>query len=429
MPRSWRALLPVLVAAPMLALPGLATAETGTDCFDKSVPLTVEEQRLTATLPGGGPAVGPELIRLAGFDALTGDFTRKLCGSTSPRRAERTVADAGRQLWRTAVDRAQGRRPELGTLDRYDDRPLYWARLRMSAALRQWTPRFPLAPDVRERLLTAFDQGSRGLDDVRFPLGKLTRRVLVSGFDPFQLDGAGVRISNPAGASALQLDGKVLQTPDGPALVHTVTFPVVWSYFDKGIVESAFGSALRDRARRPDVIMTVSQGRPGQFDIERWAGNWRGGSPDNNRASSTGPVPPAAGWPQPDVQFIETTLPYARMQAAPPGAYPVKFNQQFCVWPDSSHPGAGTPVCRTDSPRPGEIAASGGGGTYLSNESMFRSNRVRVGLGLPDLPGGHLHTPVLGQPTAPTALTDQDFESRRHAIADQVVTLATAAAG
>ncbi|MEA5366215.1 hypothetical protein VA596_42265 [Amycolatopsis sp., V23-08] len=64
----------------------------------------------------------------------------------------------------------------------------------------------------------------------------------------------------------------------------------------------------------------------------------------------------------------------------------------------------------------------------MSNESMFRANRIRLGLNLTSVAGGHLHTPVLGEPTDPAALTDPAFESRRQAIAAQVVTLATAAA-
>jgi hypothetical protein len=85
-------------------------------------------------------------------------------------------------------------------------------------------------------------------------------------------------------------------------------------------------------------------------------------------------------------------------------------------------------VCRSDAPAPGEIAASGGGGNYLSNESMFRANRVRLGLGLTSVAGGHLHTPVLGQPADPAALTDPDFEARRQTIAAQVIALTSAAA-
>ncbi|MEV6907560.1 hypothetical protein [Amycolatopsis sp. NPDC051071] len=427
--RRWGALLPLLIALPVLAVPGVAQAENARSCFDDSAAITVEEKRLTATLPSGGPAVGPELVRLAGFDKLVSDFTSRLCATKTTPRAEKLAETAGDGLWRTAVDRAQGRRPGLGSIDKADDRPLYWARLRMSKALRQWTPRFPLSASARAGLLKTFDLGARGLDDSRFPLGPSTRRVLVSGFDPFTLNGAGVRIANPSGAAALHLDGKVIQTPTGPALVQAVSFPVVWSYFDTGIVEAAYGQALKGRFRRPELIMTISQGRPGQFDIERWAGAWRGGSPDNLDESVRGQVPPARGWPQPDVQFIETTLPYEKMLAAPAGAYQVRYNQAFCVWPDSGHPGAGTAVCRTDAPKPGEIAASGGGGNYLSNESMYRSNRLRTGLGLTGVAGGHLHTPVLGTPADPAALTDAGFEARRVAISSQIVSLLTAALG
>lgn len=427
--RRWRTLLPLLIALPALAVPGVAWAESPRDCFDGSAPITVEERRLTATLPTGGPAVGPELVRLAGFDSLVSDFTMRLCATKTALRAEKLVKTAGDGLWRTAVDRAQGRRPDLGTIDPADDRPLYWARLRMSKALRQWTPRFALSAPARAGLLKTFDLGARGLDDSRFPLGPSLRRVLVSGFDPFTLNGAGIRIANPSGAAALKLDGTVIATPAGPALVQAVSFPVVWSYFDTGIVEAAYGKALADTHRRPELIMTISQGRPGRFDIERWAGAWRGGFPDNLDESVTGLIPPAAGWPQPDVQFIETTLPYEKMLAAPAGAYDVQYNQAFCVWPDSTRPGTGTAVCRTDAPKPGEIAASGGGGNYLSNESQYRSNRVRTGLGLAGIAGGHLHTPVLGTPADPAALTDAAFESRRAAISDQIVTLLTAALG
>ncbi len=426
--RRW-ALLPLLAALPIVVAPGVAQAETVRDCFDGTAAITVEERRLTATMPAGGPAVGPELVRLAGFDRLVTDFTSRLCATKTAKRAEKLAEKTGADLWRTSVDRAQGRRPDLGTLSPGDDRPLYWARLQMSKALRQWTPRFTLPDAARANLLKTFDFGARGLDDQRFPLGPSLRRVLVSGFDPFTLNGAGVRIANPSGAAALKLDGTVIKTPTGPALVQAVTFPVVWSYFDTGIVEAAYGKAFTDKYRRPELIMTISQGRPGRFDIERWAGAWRGGSPDNLDESSRGQIPPASGWPQPDVQFIETTLPYEKMLAAPAGAYAVQYNQAFCVWPDSTQPGTGVSVCRTDAPKPGEIAASGGGGNYLSNESMYRSNRLRTGLSLTGVAGGHLHTPVLGVPADPAALTDAGFEARRTAISEQILTLLTGGLG
>jgi pyrrolidone-carboxylate peptidase len=420
-------LAPAVLALTLLA-PGTALADPTAQCFNPNAKLTVEEQRLTATMPAGGPAVGPTLVSQAGFDPLVSDFTAKLCAAKSAAAARQLVAAAGDNLWQTAVDRAQGRRPGMGTLDPHDDRPLYWARLQLSKALRQWQPKFTLPSADRTALLTSLDHGSRGLNSDKLPAGGGVKKIMVSGFDPFQLNGTGVRISNPAGASALQLDGLTISTPNGPAVVQAVTFPVVWGYFDQGIVEAAYGTALSDPDHRPDMIMTLSQGRPNQFDIERWAGDWRGGYPDNNNVSSTGPVPAAAGWPQPAVQFIETTLPYQQMQAVPTGSYQVNFDLLFCVWSDSSHPGTGQQVCRTDAPEPGEVAAQGGGGDYLSNESMYRSNRVRLGLGATTVRGGHLHTPVLGEPAGATALTDAAFEARRTAIANQAIALVTAAA-
>ncbi|NBH06192.1 hypothetical protein GTY80_23465, partial [Amycolatopsis sp. SID8362] len=70
------ALLPLLAAVPLVAFPAVATAAPG--CFDPAAPLTVEEQRLTAALPAGGPAVGPELVRLAGLDPLVAEVKHDL---------------------------------------------------------------------------------------------------------------------------------------------------------------------------------------------------------------------------------------------------------------------------------------------------------------------------------------------------------------
>ncbi|EOD59682.1 hypothetical protein H480_41540, partial [Amycolatopsis vancoresmycina DSM 44592] len=101
------ALLPLLAAVPLFSFPGVAVAAPG--CFDPAAALTVEEQRLTASLPAGGPAVGPELVRLAGLDPLVAGVKHALCAARTPRRAERVVTQAGDRLWRTAVERAQGR--------------------------------------------------------------------------------------------------------------------------------------------------------------------------------------------------------------------------------------------------------------------------------------------------------------------------------
>ncbi|QQQ76372.1 hypothetical protein IOD16_36065 [Saccharothrix sp. 6-C] len=398
----------------LLTLPAVAHAQPA-PCFDPNAPLTVEEQRLGDRLTPTGPAVGPELVRLAGFEDDVSRFTTRLCEPMSLSQALYHAAGRGTELWQAAVRRAQS--PQ--TWDAYDDRPLYWARLLATKALRQWQPRgWQLDAAGRARLVDVFDRTSRGVEEVRFADG--VRRIAVTGFDPFQLSGTSVRRSNPAGASALRLDGKVVDTPSGPAVVQAAVLPVLWGSFDQGIVERFYGSALRST---PDALVTVSQGRPGQFDVERWAGRWRGGFPDNNDVPATGVVPDAAGWPQPAVEFIETTLPHQRMVDAGTTPFPVRYNREFCEWPLGTVPGTGTPSCRTDEPTPGAAAAAGSGGDYLSNESMYRANRLRLGLSATTTAGGHLHTPVLGQPADPAALTDAAFEHDRRAIVDQVVAL------
>ncbi|GAA3460627.1 hypothetical protein ACFFSW_20800 [Saccharothrix longispora] len=411
--RRLRTVIPLALGLSLLSLPAVARAQP-VACFDESAPITVEESRLGDRLTPDGPAVGPELARLAGFEDDVSSFTARLCEARSRSRAQQLAATAGTGLWRAAVDRARSAQ----AWDAYDDRPLYWARLQATRALRQWTPPFTLSAGDRARLVEAFDLGSRGVTDLAFADG--ARRVAVTGFDPFQLSGTSVRRSNPSGAAALRLDGKVVDTPQGRVVFQAAVLPVLWGAFDQGIVERFHGGAL---GRGAHAVVTVSQGRPGQFDVERWAGRWRGGFPDNNDLSSVGPAPDAAGWPQPAHEFIETTLPHERMVGAGTTPFPVLFNRSFCEWPVGTVPGEGFPDCRSDEPTPGAAAAAGSGGDYLSNESMYRANRLRLGLGATGVAGGHLHTPVLGQPADPTALTDAAFERERRAIADQVVAL------
>lgn len=417
-----RVLAPALIALAMLAAPGIAMAqdERARECYDANAPLSVEEQRLDDVLVEGGRAVGPELVRLAGFDNQVKRFTTRLCGTFGLRQAQQLVGTSGTDLWRAAVDRAHSTQPGW---DAYDDRPLYWARLQLTKALRQWQPRgWQLDPADRAKLVDSVDHASRGVSDVKFPQGKGVRRIVVTGFDPFQLSGPNVRRGNPAGAAALQLDGRVFDTPTGKVVVQAAVLPVLWGDFDKGVVEDVYGAALKANVK-PDAFVTISQGRPGQFDVERWAARWRGGFPDNNDLSSRGTVPNAAGWPQPATEFIETTLPHQKMIGAGTGPFPVHYNRSFCEWPLGTVPGSTAPLCRSDEPTPGAVAASGGGGDYLSNESMYRANRVRLGLGAAGVLGGHLHTPVLSQPVDPAALTDAAFEAERRGIADQVSAL------
>jgi len=413
-------------ASPDSVRVGQLVAATG-GCYSADEPKTVEERRLRLPLPGGNdrPA-SVRFIRAAGFGAALARFERRLCRADDVDAATRLVRASGARLWRRAVDRAQGE-VQRGRIDPYDDRPLYWARTTMAANLREWAPDFELTSLQRQALVRILTYESRGIESVTYPKGDDVSRVLVSGFDTYSLDDS-LRNSNPSGASVLQLDGRRISTRNGTVVVQAVMLPVNWSDFDQGIVEDAFGPWLTPR-RRLDMLMTISQTSRGRMDIEQWAGGFRGGFPDNNRAIHYGPISAAARWPQPQPspQWIETTLPYRAMIAADTQPWPVRLNDGICEWPVGAYPDPGSIRCKDDPTSLRTRAAEAPGGSYLSNESMYRTNRLRLGAGLRGLPGGHLHISALVYPKDEGRLTSPRFERARLAVVDQTVELVEAA--
>ncbi|MFF7789005.1 pyroglutamyl peptidase [Streptomyces sp. NPDC007991] len=404
------------------------SAPTAASAAETAPSPTVEERRLDRAVP-------QEILRRSGFDTVAPGLARALDKARSYAQARRAVVREGTRLWRRAVDRAQGRGPAEhegrealpwqggggrgAGLSRDDDRPLYWARLGMTRELRTWEPEFGLTDGQRSALLDELERTSRGQTAIGYPVGKGLKRILVTGFDPFTLD-RDIRISNPSGATALALDGTVIETADGPARIETAVFPVRWRDFTQGTVERA----LRPYLPKVDLFTTVSQGRVGRFDVERTNGAWRGGFADNDGIgrSETVPVTDPASQPQ----WTTTTLPYRAIVAADTGRFPVYDNTGV-----TEIPAGGTePVVRPDGPTPGSTAREGGGGDYLSNEIAYRATLLRDRLGLRDvLPGGHVHTPVLqfgAQNT--TEVTDPEFVRNRLDIIAQVRTILRVAA-
>jgi hypothetical protein len=415
----------IAVCATVLGVPQAATASDARPCYDRGAPVTYEESRIETPALPGGVRVPYELVESGGFTPYVEKLERDLCRAPSVSAARRLLQREGARLWETAVARAQGR-VHMGTIERYDDRPLYWSRLMGTRDVRQWSPRFALSGAERSALLRTYEYASRGITSTTY--GRGVKRVLVSGFDPYQLNGE-IRRSNPSGASALQLDGLTYREGRTRIRVQSVVLPVTWSGFDAGIVEDAFGPHLTPGSReRADLIMTISQGLRGVMNIEQWAGAWRGGSPDNNNEGEAELIPPAPRWPQPSPtpEFIETTLPYRAMIDAGTGPWPTALNPRICEWPAGTRP-AGPVECRDDGPSPGGQAQSGGGGNYLSNESMYRSNRLRLELGATDVPGGHLHISALVYPADPLVIIDDAFSADRAATIEQTVALVKAA--
>lgn len=396
-------------------------------CLTEEAVLTVEEQRIGQPLVEGGESAAQQFLRAAGFEESVEKFTADLCAAQTLVEVEELVDRHGQALWELAVARAQGEQT-IGSIDSYDDRPLYWARLSMTSALRQWQAPVEVTGIQRGALVRILDHASRGITSITWPeAAEGEKRVMVSGFDTYSLDSS-LRNSNPSGASALQLDGTTVETEEGPVTVQAVVLPVNWTDFDQGVVEDAFGQVLQSGEDRADLIMTISQTGRGKMDIEQWAANARGGFPDNNRTMQFGAISRPSHWPQPfdSPQWIETTLPYEAMIAAGTGPWPVVLNDGICEWPAGTYPSPSAVQCQ-DDPSEGSTAASGPGGSYLSNESMYRSNRLRQGLQAWDVPGGHLHVSSLVYPEDLSVLTSPEFEADRKAVVDQTVELVRAA--
>ncbi|RPF44247.1 pyrrolidone-carboxylate peptidase [Streptomyces sp. Ag109_G2-6] len=360
----------------------------------------------------------------AGLDGFVRRFPAALCGVRDAAGAERLLDAWGEALWQAAVNRAQGRRPG-GDLPDRDDRPLYWTRLAMTVQLDAWQPGFTVD---RAALKSRFEDASRGLTANEFRGTRGVRRIFVSGFDPFGLD-TELRRANPSGSAALQLNGRRITLADGTtAEIRAVVLPVRYADFDAGIVERAYAPRLAAGPRSADMITSISQGYPGLFTLEAWAGRNRSADPypDNAGALAGGtPEHPAtAPGLGPGAEFLRTSLPTDAMTAVQ-APYPVRLNTAVTEIPA----GETAPVDREDGPTPGSRAVAGGGGGYLSNEVAYRSNRLRLEL-RPALPGGHLHTPVLtGLPAEPDRLTGPEFERNEAAITAQVLELLRASSG
>ncbi|MFE6647384.1 hypothetical protein ACFVJS_12530 [Nocardioides sp. NPDC057772] len=387
-----------LAAAITLGLTGApATASADPECGTVASPDTrVEHTRLTE------PAVTDILAR-SGFDDVAGAVRTAVCEAGNSKAATAAARLAGEALWQRAVDRVQGRGDAGGDLPRSDDRPLYWARLAGELEIARVAPAFPSwSEEARAKVLTAFDRSSRGIESTAFVGGESgrSRQVLASGFDPFTLD-RNIRQSNPSGATALAMDGRVVQTAKGPVEIQTVVFPVLWEPFAQGIVERAFLPHLVPGKRDVDTAVTISQGRAGRFDLEVWNGAHRGTFPDNDRVSvnETIPIPEDLPHATPQPQWTRTTLPVEAMKTAVPGTFPVNINRVVTEIPA----GSTEPVTRED-PTPGSTAVAGGGGDYLSNESAYRTTALRDALEA-DTKQGHIHVPILngdanGEPLA-----------------------------
>jgi len=301
------------------------------------------------------------------------------------------VEDSAKALWDEAIRFLQSKNNATP-----DDRPLYWARIKMLVALRghPYFSREKNNTDL-DYVVKCFEEKSRnftGADFSRAPSGVM--KVLITGFDPFILR-SNVEQWNPSGQAALSLHG----TKIGNGYIQSMVFPVRYADFDKGVVEKY----LLPHINNIDMIITISQGRL-RYDIERFASKFRTRTIVDNlnvvkRRISY--LPNAGIFSQTSEElmpeFLETTLPVKFIIPGSLGNTRVVYNQGYKGSRTSaSYSMANSGTNNIPEPSKNEIALGGSGGTYLSNEIFYRVAVLRNHLNLDNvLKSGHLHVPKI----------------------------------
>jgi len=334
--------------------------------------LTVEEQRLTKAAEQL-----PEVV--SRYDETVEAFKRELRVSPGFDKTLAITTQYAEALWQVAVKDLQA------SDSTFDDRPLYWARLKMTKALRTEDLAKPLEESQIHELETIIDQVSRGYSTLSFNQDS-DIKILITGFDPFLLD-RNIKQSNPSGVAALRLNNTIIESGDKTIEIQAAMFPVRYQDFDQGIVEKVVEPFLENNSI--DMLATISMGRE-HFDLEHFPGRRRSSSaPDNNNIYSGGsaakPVIGKIGEKHLEgPEFVEFSLPYEAMMKTE-GKYNINDNREV------------TTIEKTFKPNSleeleGAIAVEGGGGGYLSNEISYRTVNLGNKLGT-KVPTGHIHTP------------------------------------
>nr|WP_024593338.1 hypothetical protein [Pseudoalteromonas sp. TB13] len=340
-----------------------------------SNPLTVEEQRINKA-----QSAMPNVLNA--FTPQVSAFEQQFKELNNFKSAKILVQSFSFELWENAKQR-------IVKTNNYDDRELYWARLLSSKVIRTTSPKFSITQAQLNTLLTILEEGSRGRTDLAFSSGS-TKKILLTGFDPFLLD-RNINQSNPSGVAALLLDGQVINYNGVSAEINTVMVPVRYEDFDQGIIESLLAPYYA--LNNVDMVVTVSMGRT-EFDLERFPGKRRSvTAPDNANivygGTQTSPViPKLNGRPLPGNEFVKFSLPVNYMQQAK-GPYKVIDNHEVTTLEKTYKAGSYGELKNS-------IAVNGGGGGYLSNEISYRSIRLRDALNS-SIPTGHIHTPRIQQ--------------------------------
>jgi pyrrolidone-carboxylate peptidase len=325
------------------------------------------------------------------------------------------VRTKSKALWQAAYNYVQSHPTQP------DDRPLYWARLKMGIMIKKH-PYFLGDLDVNSQIIagsqlneviTLFEENSRNYKGVDFsaaPAG--AKKILITGFDPFQLSPSfygseAIKTQNPSGIAALSLHSKLISDSIGNnGFIQATIFPVRYIDFDKNVVEDLVTPFLSDNSI--DMIISLSlNGSAYYFDLERFAVKNRGGFHDN-MGIGTSPVWADSTFfsqiSSPGNDFYETTLPIDKIVDSNVangfnavgqriffdqsyfGSNPTSFNEHPIV------SAIDTNITNTNAISQLSVTdiVQGSGGDYLSNEIFYRIARVRENT-TSNVKTGHYH--------------------------------------
>ena len=382
--------------------------------------LSTEEQRLYTA----NKAI-PEVV--TAFDKLVEDFRRDISRIKTKTQISYFIHIHANQLWQDAKRQAR---------TTVDDRALYWARLKLQVILRQSEHFQNMEPETQDELIEQLNTISRGGYDLFFNKSKAQQRILITGFDPFNLD-RNIYHSNPSGAIALALDGKTIEVDGISTDIEAIIFPVRYQDFDQGLVEKLLTEKLYNTV---DAIVTVSQGGKPDFRPEQFAGLRRSTDlgADNQGVikghRSNPEIPLLNGRSLSSPEFLESSLPLDAILKEST-CVSVKLNTIPITVTIASGDQSGKVLTPKDyysfktlrelnaklnliaKKYDGLVVSSmGNGGGFLSNEISYRSLRLRD-LYNPDLPIGHIHTPpqkTYDNNSTPNIV--KDFEKVLHAL-------------
>ncbi len=341
------------------------------------------------------------------------------------------VEDSAKDIWDEAV-----RYVQVNVNTTPDDRPLYWARIKMQVALKShlyFIGQHTYSSDIQgsevnsgsdlEKIIQIFEEKSRNYKGVDFSSNNSAfitayqqnpnlKKVLISGYDPFFLnekqfpEWQHFNQNNPSGAVALSLHNVIVYDnsnfPIG--IIQSIVLPVRYRDFNLGIIEDTFSQFFNLINNKANIILTISldPNTSTEFYIERFAARNRGGTIDNEGVSNETKNTFIQIKSNVDGnQFYETKLPfvpiiYNQTQKGNPFTVGLRqdFNDLNSIYTTSVNSANDDPdnYKQPLNLTSGLISKSGSGGSYLSNEIFYRVSRLREKLDK-NLPTGHLHIP------------------------------------